>query len=150
MPTNQDHEDEGSAPGSRAIAYHRSATPNRQSLEWQAIATGDLLAAMRWDLAGQYCDNGSGRGVVLPGLQEAIAALDAGNAGMLVVADVSRLGREWSAISRIIESAEKSGWSIVSCTARTSRLPPRPSSADWFVSAAGARPVAPGQRRRNA
>ncbi len=84
---------------------------------------------MGWELAGQYSDIGPGRGDLLPGLKEALAAVGAGHASVLVVADASRLSREWTALARIIEQAAEKGWSIVSGTAmdEPSPAPPLPS-----------------------
>lgn len=124
----KDQDQQLGAPGSRAIAYHRSATPNPGSLQHQAATIRKLIAGVGWELAGQYSDIGPGRGDLLPGLQEALAALDAGHASVLVVADASRLSREWVALAGIIKRADESGWWIVSGTALDGP-PPGPVAA---------------------
>lgn len=65
-------------------------------------------------LARVYCDAGvSGKSLERPALAEALAALDGGDAGALVVAKVDRLSRSVQDFAGLLDRAGRRGWAVV-------------------------------------
>ncbi|KDE10125.1 recombinase family protein [Rhodococcus aetherivorans] len=98
----------------------------RVSTEEQAVS-GAGLAAQRatieaearrrgWTIAGYYSDEGiSGKAIAnRPQLAQAIAAVESGEAGALVVAKLDRLSRSVADASNLLDRASRSGWRIFS------------------------------------
>lgn len=98
----------------------------RVSTEEQAVS-GAGLAAQRatieaeaqrrgWTIAGYYSDEGiSGKAIAnRPQLAQAIAAVESGEAGALVVAKLDRLSRSVADASNLLDRASRGGWRIFS------------------------------------
>lgn len=67
-----------------------------------------------WELVAVYDDpEVTGKHLNREGLQAALAALDAGEADVLVAAKLERLARSTIAFGQLLERAEAGGWSIV-------------------------------------
>ncbi len=103
----------------RAIGYVRVSTDEQH-------ASGGGLAAQRaaitsecerrgWALVKIVGENAGASSTTLQraGLQRALEDLDAGRAGVLVVAKLDRLSRSVSQGAQVMERAQRRGWSLV-------------------------------------
>lgn len=104
----------------RAITYRRVSTDEQATsgagLDAQARALADKLAAAGWEHTGDYADEGVSGKVApeaRPALSAALAALEAGDADVLVVAKLDRLTRSMLAMSELLRRAEQARWSLV-------------------------------------
>jgi len=103
----------------RAITYARVSTGKQAesglSLDDQAERMGRELDRRGWELVEAHTDAGrSGRtGKSRPALEAALDALAAGEADALVVAKLDRLARSTIALSRIMQTSQEHGWTLV-------------------------------------
>jgi DNA invertase Pin-like site-specific DNA recombinase len=103
----------------RAITYARVSTGKQAesglSLDDQAERMGRELERRGWEHVEAHTDAGrSGRtGKSRPALEAALDALAAGEADALVVAKLDRLARSTIALSRIMQTSQEQGWSLV-------------------------------------
>ena len=104
----------------RAFAYSRVSTDEQAEsglgLDAQAAAVGAAITERGWELVADVVDAGVS-GAVPPDRREALgpalAALDAGEAGALVVARLDRITRSLLAWAELVERSRLRGWSIV-------------------------------------
>jgi DNA invertase Pin-like site-specific DNA recombinase len=103
----------------RAITYSRVSTGKQAesglSLDDQAERMTREIDRRGWTLTAAHVDAGrSGRtGKARPELEAALDALTAGEADALVVAKLDRLARSTIALSRIMQTSQEQGWSLV-------------------------------------
>ncbi|MCF8786884.1 recombinase family protein [Rhodococcus ruber] len=108
------------AAANTVIAYLRVST-EEQALSGAGLeaqrATIDAEAARRgWTVVSYFSDEGiSGKSIAnRPALADAVAAVEAGQAGALVVAKLDRLSRSVSDASAMLDRAARGGWRIFS------------------------------------
>jgi DNA invertase Pin-like site-specific DNA recombinase len=102
----------------RAIAYLRVSTDEQTEsglgLGAQTTTIMTAVHARQWSLVASLVDEGrSGGTMVRPALTEALEALDAGHADVLVVAKLDRLSRSVLDFATITDRARRRGWSVV-------------------------------------
>lgn len=102
----------------RAIGYLRVSTDEQADsglgLAAQATAIERAVVARGWTLTATKVDDGkSGGTMARPALIEALDALDAGEADVLIVANTARLSRSVLDHARITDRSRRNGWSIV-------------------------------------
>lgn len=109
-----------SADPNTVIAYLRVSTEEQAAsgagLEAQRATLIESATRRGWTIAEFYSDEGiSGKAIAnRPALAEAIAAVEAGKAGALVVAKLDRLSRSVAHASAMLDQAAKGGWRIFS------------------------------------
>jgi DNA invertase Pin-like site-specific DNA recombinase len=102
-----------------AVGYVRVSTAEQHAsgagLEDQRRAVRDECERRGWKLLRTYEDaNGaSGRNLRRPALQEALQALSAGRAHVLVTSKLDRLSRSVIDFATLMQQAEREHWSIV-------------------------------------
>jgi DNA invertase Pin-like site-specific DNA recombinase len=110
------------APADRecVIAYLRVSTEEQAAsglgLKAQEAAVREECERRGLQLCAIYSDDGvSGKTPpeARPALSRAITALDAGEASVLMVAKIDRLGRSFADLALLTPLAERAGWSIV-------------------------------------
>lgn len=105
------------------VAYSRVSTAaqaasgigmdaQRQALE-QAAETQGLVISGWFEDAGRSGASMKRR----PGLQAALAEIDAGRAGGLIVAKIDRLGRSSADVCALVEKATREGWRLIALDA---------------------------------
>src|SRR5262249_3489287 len=132
----------------RVIGYVRVST------EEQALSGAGLEAQRRaitaeckrrgWELVETIEDAGySAKDMKRPGVQEALRALEAGDAKALVVAKLDRLSRSMLDFAALMATAQKQKWALVAldCAVGT-------STPAWEGMAHVLAPVRPVERRR--
>jgi len=102
----------------RAISYVRVSTEEQATsglgLEAQTSTVRKAVDARDWTIVASLADEGaSGKNTRRKALTEALTMLDAGEADVLVVAKLDRLSRSSLDFGRMMERAQKRGWSIV-------------------------------------
>lgn len=103
----------------RAITYSRVSTGKQAesglSLDDQAERMSREIERRGWTLTASHVDAGrSGRtGKARPELEAALETLAAAEADALVVAKLDRLARSTIALSRIMQTSQEQGWSLV-------------------------------------
>jgi site-specific DNA recombinase len=104
----------------KAIGYCRVST-ERQASEGVSLSAQErqvkaYCKAKGWSLVGVYRDEGiSGKSIARPGLTEALAALDAGQATVLVITKLDRLSRSLLDLLHLVkERFAHNGVSLVS------------------------------------
>jgi DNA invertase Pin-like site-specific DNA recombinase len=109
--------------GSGVIASLRVSTEEQAAsglgLQAQEAAIREECARRGLDLVAVYRDEGVSGSVppdLRPGLSQAIAALDRGEASILMVAKLDRVSRKLSHLLVLTEAATRAGWSVVTCS----------------------------------
>ena len=102
----------------RVIGYVRVSTDEQTSSGAGLQAQREALVAecrrRGWHLVGVIADEGySAKDMRRPGVQEAIRALEAGEASALVVSRLDRLSRSMVDFSSLMARAQKRGWALV-------------------------------------
>jgi DNA invertase Pin-like site-specific DNA recombinase len=102
----------------KAVGYLRVSTEEQGAsglgLDAQRAAIGQSLEERGWDLIGIHQDVASGRSTNgRPGLDAALAAVERGEAGALVVAKLDRLSRSLRDLGGYLERAAAKGWALV-------------------------------------
>lgn len=100
------------------IGYIRVSTDEQADsgagLEAQRAAILDQCARRSWELVALHEDTASARSLAKrPGLAKALADLDAGVGGALVVAKLDRLSRSLLDFSALMERSRRRGWALV-------------------------------------
>ena len=102
----------------RAVGYVRVSTDEQADsglgLDAQRAAIEAETARRGWELHGVYTDTASGKTLSRrPGLEDALAKLDRGDADALVVAKLDRLSRSTKDFGTLMERAQRRGWAPV-------------------------------------
>jgi DNA invertase Pin-like site-specific DNA recombinase len=103
----------------RVTGYIRVSTSEQANsgvgLEAQRAAIAAEARRRDWELAGMYEDAGaSGKSMSgRQGLQEALDAVERGEAGALMVAKLDRLSRSLLDFASLMDRARRKGWSLV-------------------------------------
>jgi DNA invertase Pin-like site-specific DNA recombinase len=110
-------------PGNRVVASLRVSTEEQAAC---GLGLSAQEAAIRLEcdrrglaLVGVFRDEGVSGSVppdLRPGLSQAITALDAGEADILMVAKIDRVSRKLAHLLVLTEAATRAGWSIVTCS----------------------------------
>jgi DNA invertase Pin-like site-specific DNA recombinase len=80
----------------------------------QRAAIDAAADARGWEIVARFEDGGiSGSTLERPGLTEALAMVERGEAGTLVVAKLDRLSRSLVDFSTLMERARRKGWALV-------------------------------------
>lgn len=100
------------------VAYLRCSTDEqRQSglgLRAQEAAIRTHVASNGTELVGVFQDVASGKSTCKrPGLADAIAEIEAGRAGGLVVSRLDRLSRSLLDVARLLEQSRTEGWALI-------------------------------------
>lgn len=102
-----------------AIGYVRVSTNEQHQsgagLEAQRAAITSEAERRGWTLAEMIGEEGGASSATLerPGLQRAMAMLDAGTADVLLVSKLDRLSRSTVGGGMVLERAQRKGWSVV-------------------------------------
>lgn len=107
-----------SGASARVVAYTRVSTSEQADsgagLGAQRSAIDATAAARGWEIVARFEDGGiSGSTLDRPGLNEALAMVERGDADALVVAKLDRLSRSLMDFAGLMERARKRGWSLV-------------------------------------
>ena len=102
----------------KAVGYIRVSTDEQADsgagLEAQRRAIRQEAARRRWKLVDIFEDAASGKSMNgRPGLQEALRAVEDGEAEALVVAKLDRLSRSLLDFAALMERSRKGGWAAV-------------------------------------
>ena len=104
----------------RVIAYLRVSTDEQADsgagLDAQRATIAAAAATRGWELVGEYVDAGVSAKIAperRPAMADALDALDAGNADVLVVAKSDRLARSVVGLVGMLDRAERAPWSLV-------------------------------------
>lgn len=102
------------------VAYLRVSSEEQAAsglgLEAQAAAIDAEVNRRGWRVCETFADEGVSGTVKLhkrPGMAQAIAALDRGEAGVLLIAKLDRLSRRLSDVLNLFDAADRAGWQIV-------------------------------------
>jgi DNA invertase Pin-like site-specific DNA recombinase len=100
------------------VGYIRVSTDEQADsgagLEAQRAAIQDQCRRRSWELVALHEDTASARSLAKrPGLARALADLDGGVAGALVVAKLDRLSRSLLDFSALMERSRRRGWALV-------------------------------------
>jgi DNA invertase Pin-like site-specific DNA recombinase len=101
-----------------AVAYLRAQAhiPDVDEALARQRRTLEQLAEVRgWELVAVHEDRGSALANGRPGLDAALAALDAGDATVLATTKLDRLTRSRTFLIDLFDRAERGGWDIVTC-----------------------------------
>lgn len=102
----------------RVVGYIRCSTGEQADsglgLEAQRKTIQDACSARGWSLSALCEDAGaSGKDLRRPGMENALAILDARDADALVVAKLDRLSRSLLDFTGLMERSRKNGWALV-------------------------------------
>lgn len=102
----------------RVVGYIRVSTEDQADsgagLEAQRAAIHEQCRRRSWELVALHSDTASARSLAArPGLAKALADVDSGAAGALVVAKLDRLSRSLLDFSGLMERSRKKGWALV-------------------------------------
>jgi site-specific DNA recombinase len=102
----------------RVITYTRVSTDEQAkegySLENQQEALSDHARYKKWELIGEYSDEGkTARTMKRDAFQYVLMLLRDGDADTLLIKYLDRLSRKLKDILDLFETAESEGWSIV-------------------------------------
>lgn len=99
------------------IGYTRVSTSEQfdsgAGLEAQRAAIEGECARRGWELLAVYEDVASGKSLDRPGVRDALAAVEGGEAGGLVVAKLDRLSRSLMDFAGLMEQSRKQRWSLI-------------------------------------
>ena len=121
--SNENHDEQGVPPAGsgrvRCAIYARSATtPNTESIQAQVQECRDVAASKSWEILDQFIEVDEGKSgstlVGRTGLQT-LVTLAAGNPrpfDCILLADSSRLGRNYADVLRTVDEMHKLGVSI--------------------------------------
>lgn len=105
----------------RVAGYRRVSTGEQVTsgagLDAQLTTLEEECMRRGWDLAQVFTDAGvSGKTAAnRPALQQALDAVEAGVAGVLMVSKLDRLSRSVSDASGLLDRAQRNGWALVAC-----------------------------------
>jgi len=102
----------------RAVGYVRVSTEEQGDsglgLEAQRAAIEAEVSRRGWDLVQTFTDTASGRTLARrPGLEDALALLEGGEATALIVSKLDRLSRSTKDFATLMERAQRRGWAPV-------------------------------------
>ena len=102
----------------RTIAYMRVSTEEQArsglGLEAQQDRITDEVERRGWELAATITDDGmSGSNLERPGITEALAMIDAGDADALMVAKLDRLSRSLLDFAALMDRSRREGWALI-------------------------------------
>jgi DNA invertase Pin-like site-specific DNA recombinase len=102
----------------RAVGYVRVSTTEQADSGLGLAAQRDAITAevtrRGWELVAVHEDAGlSGKSLDRPGLQAALDAIKAGDAGVLVVAKLDRLSRSLHDFAGVMAQAQREHWNVV-------------------------------------
>lgn len=102
----------------RVVGYIRVSTDDQADsgagLEAQRTAIHEHCRRRSWELIAMHSDTASARSLAArPGLAKALADIDGGAAGALVVAKLDRLSRSLLDFAALMERSRKKGWALV-------------------------------------
>jgi DNA invertase Pin-like site-specific DNA recombinase len=102
----------------RVVGYVRVSTEDQADsgagLEAQRAAIQEQCRRRSWELIALHSDTASARTLTArPGLGKALADVDGGAAGALVVAKLDRLSRSLLDFSALMERSRRKGWALV-------------------------------------
>ena len=101
----------------KVIGYTRVSTSDQfdsgAGLEAQRAAIESECARRGWELVAIYEDTASGKSLDRPGVRDALAAVEAGEAEGLVVAKLDRLSRSLMDFAGLMERSRKQRWSLI-------------------------------------
>jgi DNA invertase Pin-like site-specific DNA recombinase len=102
----------------RVVGYIRVSTEDQADsgagLEAQRAAINEQCRRRSWELVAMHSDTASARSLAArPGLARALADVDTGRAGALVVAKLDRLSRSLLDFSSLMERSRKKSWALV-------------------------------------
>lgn len=102
----------------RAVGYVRVSTDEQADsglgLEAQRVAIEAEATGRGWDLVCLFTDTASGKSLSRrPGLEQALATLEAGRVDALVVSKLDRLSRSTKDFGALMERAQRKGWAPV-------------------------------------
>jgi DNA invertase Pin-like site-specific DNA recombinase len=102
----------------KVVGYIRVSTEDQADsgagLEAQRAAIHEQCRRRSWELLAIHSDTASARSLAArPGLTKALAAVESGAAGTLVVAKLDRLSRSLMDFSGLMERSRKKGWALV-------------------------------------
>ena len=99
------------------IGYVRVSTDEQADsglgLAAQRAAMATEAEKRGWTLVEVHEDAESGKSLDRPGLTEALAAIESGEAAGIVVAKLDRLCRSLKDFAVLMEQAQKDGWNLV-------------------------------------
>lgn len=100
-----------------AIVYARVSTDEQASegfsLDAQAGACASEASRRGWTVARVVREAASARTLARPELARALADLDAGRAGALLVARLDRLSRSVGDFAAVLDRADRHGWAVL-------------------------------------
>ena len=103
----------------KVVGYIRVSTEEQADsglgLAAQRAAVAAEAEKRGWTLVAVHEDAQSGKSLDRPGLDAALAAVEAGEAGGIVVAKLDRLSRSLMDFALLMERAQKGGWNLVAC-----------------------------------
>jgi DNA invertase Pin-like site-specific DNA recombinase len=110
--------EEGAPAPSDVVAYTRVSTSEQADsgagLGAQRAAIDAAAEARGWTVVARFEDAGiSGSSLNRPGLTDALATVESGQASTLVVAKLDRLSRSLMEFSALMERARRRGWALV-------------------------------------
>lgn len=103
----------------KVVGYVRVSTDEQADSGLGLAAQRATVAAEAerrgWTIVAIHEDALSGKSLDRPGLAAALAAVEAGEAGGIVVAKLDRLSRSLKDFALLMERAQKRGWNLVAC-----------------------------------
>ena len=103
--------------GKRVISYYRVSTDDQGEHGMGMAAQEDAISSAcqqhKWEVVNTFHDVKSGGSMRRPGLAQALSAMAAGEADILVGAKLDRISRSVVDFGNLIETAQKQGWSLV-------------------------------------
>jgi DNA invertase Pin-like site-specific DNA recombinase len=105
-------------PSRRVVTYGRVSTSEQADsgagLGAQRAAIDVAAKARGWEIVARFEDGGiTGSTLDRPGLTEALAMVERGEAGTLAVAKLDRLSRSLMDFAALTERARRKGWALV-------------------------------------
>ena len=102
----------------RVVGYIRVSTEDQADsgagLEAQRAAINEQCRRRSWELIALHSDTASARSLAArPGLAKALADVDSGAAGALIVAKLDRLSRSLLDFAGLMERSRRKGWALV-------------------------------------
>lgn len=105
-------------PSTAVVGYTRVSTAEQAAsglgLDAQSHAIRAECERRGWELVDIHTDAGlSGKNMARPGLEAALAAVEGGTAGAIVVAKLDRLSRSLADFANVMARAQAEGWNLV-------------------------------------